>query len=242
LTPRLRAGLGAGAVLAAVAAAALSIAVSGEPAPPWERDVVEAATRVPDLLGVPARLVMQFGTFGATVGLALAVAWVTRARLGPVAVLAAGLVALGIANRLKRVVDRGRPTGVRVRELQDSSGYPSSHAAVAFGLAVVLVALVPPRWRWAPIAAATVVALARLHVGVHYPADVTGGALIGTAVGLAVVAAVDPARPGADPVDAGTGPSTPTEDRRRTETDAPGTDAERGPTRSRRPGIDADGT
>jgi membrane-associated phospholipid phosphatase len=33
-----------------------------------------------------------------------------------------------------------------------------------------------------------------MHVGVHYPLDVVGGALIGLAVGLAVVAVLDPSR------------------------------------------------
>ena len=63
-----------------------------------------------------------------------------------------------------------------------------------FGLAVVLTFLVPRRWRWVPPALAIVVGVTRMHVGVHYPLDVVGGALIGTAVGLLVVAVLDPAR------------------------------------------------
>ena len=85
------------------------------------------------------------------------------------------------------------PEGVRIREFQDSFGYPSSHAAVAVAAAVVLTALVPRRWRWAPGAAALVVALARMHVGVHYPLDLVGGALIGGAAGLLALALLDPA-------------------------------------------------
>jgi len=83
---------------------------------------------------------------------------------------------------------------VRLREAQDGFGYPSSHTATAFGAAVVLTFLVPRRWRWAPLTVAAVVGLTRMHVGVHYPLDVVGGALIGLAVGLAVVAVLDPSR------------------------------------------------
>ena len=99
------------------------------------------------------------------------------------------LGALGVANRLKFVVDRPRPDAVRVRELQENPGFPSSHAAVAFALATLVAVLLPRRWRWVPPVLACVVAATRMHVGVHYPLDLVGGALVGTAVALATVAA-----------------------------------------------------
>ncbi|HTS00279.1 MAG TPA: phosphatase PAP2 family protein, partial [Bacteroidota bacterium] len=43
------------------------------------------------------------------------------------------------------------------------------------------------KWRWAFYAWASLVALSRPAVGVHYPSDILGGALIGVAVALAVV-------------------------------------------------------
>ena len=185
--------LGVASVVLAAGLAVLTPVVASRPPGAWELEAVHTATDVTDVVGWPARVVMQLGTFGAVVSFALVTAYFLRQRLAPVAVLAGGLVSLAVANRLKAVVERERPEGVRLREAQDGFGYPSSHAAVAFGLAVVLTALVPRRWRWAPLSAALVVALARMHVGVHYPLDVVGGALVGGAVGLATVALLDPA-------------------------------------------------
>jgi membrane-associated phospholipid phosphatase len=201
-----------------VAFAALSWQVARQPPGHWEAEVVRHATHVSDLIGAPARLVMQLGTFGGAVSLAVVTLWVAgraererpapppaadptgwrRLLAGPVlpalAVLAGGLLALAAGNRTKHLVERPRPVRVRLREVQDGFGYPSSHTATAFGVAVVLTFLVPRRWRWVPVTLATVVGLARMYVGVHYPLDVVGGALVGTAVGLAVVAVLDPAR------------------------------------------------
>jgi membrane-associated phospholipid phosphatase len=185
--------LAAVATALAVAFALLSALVGDRPPGEWELATVRRATGLTDVVGYPARGVMQLGTLGAVVALGLVMAWLTGKRLPPVAVIVAALVALGIANRMKLVVERDRPAGVRIREVQDSFGYPSSHAAVAVAAAVVLTALVPRRWRWVPGALALVVALARMHVGVHFPLDLVGGALVGGAVGLLTLAVLDPA-------------------------------------------------
>ena len=177
----------------AVAFALLSAFVGDRPPGAWELVTVRRATDLTDVVGYPARGVMQLGTIGAIVGVGLVMAWLTRKRLPPVAVITAGLVALGIANRMKVIVDRARPEGVRLREAQDGFGYPSSHAAVAVAAAVVLTALVPRRWRPVPALLAAIVAVTRMHVGVHYPLDLLGGALIGGAVGLLTLALLDPA-------------------------------------------------
>lgn len=62
-----------------------------------------------------------------------------------------------------------------------TKSFPSDHAAVAFFLASLLVSH-RRKWWWAYLVAATV-ALGRVAVGVHYPLDVLGGALVGTAFG-----------------------------------------------------------
>lgn len=223
LPDRARRLLGVLAAVLGLAVVALSVEVAGNPPRAWELEAVRDATGVGDVVGVPARLVMQLGTFGGVVSLAAVTLWLVgkaererpapaasadptgwRRRLaGPrlpaLAVLAGGTLALAVCNRTKALVERDRPVGVRVREAQDGFGYPSSHSATAFGVALVLTFLVPPRWRWLPVTLATVVGVTRMHVGVHYPLDVVGGALIGTAVGLAVVAVANPSRrwPGA---------------------------------------------
>ena len=62
-----------------------------------------------------------------------------------------------------------------------SRSFPSGHAAAAFAFATgvgheSLAAAVPLR------ALAVLVAYSRVHTGVHYPADVLAGAVMGTAL------------------------------------------------------------
>jgi membrane-associated phospholipid phosphatase len=59
-----------------------------------------------------------------------------------------------------------------------NKSFPSDHAAVAFALACSM-ALVRPKWAWAALAAAAMVAFGRVLVGVHYPTDVLAGAVLG---------------------------------------------------------------
>jgi len=64
--------------------------------------------------------------------------------------------------------------------------FPSSHAVNNFAVATLFSSYYR-KWRWAFYAWASLVALSRPAVGVHYPSDILGGALIGVAVALAVV-------------------------------------------------------
>jgi undecaprenyl-diphosphatase len=65
--------------------------------------------------------------------------------------------------------------------------FPSSHAVNNFAVAT-LFSTYYPRWRGWFFAFAALVALSRPAVGVHYPSDILGGAVIGTLVALAVIA------------------------------------------------------
>jgi membrane-associated phospholipid phosphatase len=177
--------LAAAAAACGLAFVVLTALMTGTTAPGWELDVVEAATDAPDAVGYPARGVMELGTLPVATAVSV-VAWLVLQRWRPAAALAGtAVVAWFVAGRTKEIADRDRPVGVRLRDDSGGFGYPSGHAAVAFALATVAAPLVPVRWRWAPYAAATIVGLARMHVGVHYPVDVIGGALIGIGLGLA---------------------------------------------------------
>jgi undecaprenyl-diphosphatase len=82
---------------------------------------------------------------------------------------------------------RPRPEMVRlVLATPNFPSYPSGHAAMAFGVAAV-VSLVYRRWRWSIVAfsGATLIALSRIYLGLHYPSDIFGGAVLGAAVGAA---------------------------------------------------------
>ncbi len=63
-------------------------------------------------------------------------------------------------------------------ELNHWSAFPSDHAAVQFGLAAVVL-LLCRRLGVAALIWAALLNLVRVHLGVHYPTDVIGGAALG---------------------------------------------------------------
>lgn len=171
----------------------LTIAVSGQTILRGEVAVVELLNDVPTTAGWPLRVVMQLGTLAVALVVVAVVAWWTRAR-GPgptLAVLLAVAVASRADNVLKDIIDRPRPSvvleGLHVRETIGGFGFPSGHTTMAFAIAASLPPTVPRPWRWGAWALACIVGIARMHVGVHWPADVIGGAALGTAIGTSAL-------------------------------------------------------
>jgi undecaprenyl-diphosphatase len=64
--------------------------------------------------------------------------------------------------------------------------FPSSHAVNNFAVAF-LFSFFYRKWTWAFVAWASLVALSRPAVGVHYPSDILGGAIIGILVAAIVI-------------------------------------------------------
>ncbi|MGC8500158.1 MAG: phosphatase PAP2 family protein [Leptospirillia bacterium] len=71
----------------------------------------------------------------------------------------------------------------------DSWSFPSSHAVNIFCEATIL-SLVYPRATPYAFLFATLVGYSRIYIGVHYPFDVLGGAIIGAVTGFFVVKAL----------------------------------------------------
>jgi membrane-associated phospholipid phosphatase len=125
----------------------------------------------------------------------------SRLWLGSAAILAAtrggrgrraavmGLASVGVtsatANLLVKPLGRRRrpdssdAPAARRAPMPDSTSFPSGHAAAAFAFATG-VGGVAPRDAIPIRALASVVAYSRVHTGVHYPADVIAGALLGS--------------------------------------------------------------
>jgi len=66
-------------------------------------------------------------------------------------------------------------------------GFVSSHAANSFGVAMLLSLVVQKRWFWFTLMGwAALVSYSRIYLGVHYPGDILGGALLGMLSGYLV--------------------------------------------------------
>jgi undecaprenyl-diphosphatase len=65
-------------------------------------------------------------------------------------------------------------------------GFVSAHAANTFGIASFTAPLIRKKWySWAIFIWACIVSYSRTYLGVHYPGDILGGAILGFAAGTA---------------------------------------------------------
>jgi membrane-associated phospholipid phosphatase len=112
--------------------------------------------------------------------------------------LAAGFADFTASSIIKPLVKRARPCQDPVVSLTDikrvdcgpAYSFPSTHATDHFAVAFVLILLFYKKWPWIWLWAilwAGVICFAQVYVGVHYPIDVTCGAIYGALVGILFV-------------------------------------------------------
>jgi undecaprenyl-diphosphatase len=105
-----------------------------------------------------------------------------------IAVLVADVTALGLRYAI------GRPRPWRRYAIPEPLGhvpkdpsFPSGHATIAFACATVL-SYFRPRLAPAFFLLAIAIGFSRVYVGVHYPLDVLGGAVLGCVLGALLIA------------------------------------------------------
>jgi undecaprenyl-diphosphatase len=116
----------------------------------------------------------------------------SRRRFPLAATLACVTATLGaiLAALLKEAFDRDRPA-VADPSFEPAVGtpgsdsFPSGHATTAFA-AAALVGAFHPRFRIPLYGVATLVALSRVYLGVHFWLDVVAGSALGIVIGLAI--------------------------------------------------------
>jgi undecaprenyl-diphosphatase len=138
----------------------------------------------------PLDALAVFLTFAGRAGLMFVAAAIVRGLVNRKLAMAAWQTVLAVAvaslladGILKPVAHRPRPfdesaTLQVVGDRPTSGSFPSGHAATCVA-AAFLLASTWPRARAGIWAAAALVALSRVYLGVHYPTDVLAGALVG---------------------------------------------------------------
>jgi len=128
----------------------------------------------------------EYGAVWLVIGIVLAFVdpdngedWVVAGILGPVSIGLNFIVKL-IVRRPRPVIEGLPPLGGR----RITINIPSAHAASSFACATAMTRIAPEAAILFVLAAA--IAVCRPYLGMHYPSDVLGGALLGTALGLIV--------------------------------------------------------
>ena len=84
---------------------------------------------------------------------------------------------------LKPLVDRVRPYNysdavIPLGRIPSEASFPSGHTSASFSCALIYVRMLPKKYCIPLVVLATLIALSRLYLCVHFPTDVLGGFLV----------------------------------------------------------------
>jgi len=199
------------AVVCAVAvslATACGVVASNGEVPSWEEAIFHAINDLPDWLEAPMWVFQLAGLLFVPLVVAVGAAAFRRWRLAVALVMFVPLKLIIEKLVVKQLVERERPGtticgapddfdetcgNFRGDVPLDGLSFVSGHAIIAWGVATLLWPVLPSRWRWLPVAIASLNALARVYLGAHNPLDVVGGGAVGVAIGAVLVIVINPA-------------------------------------------------
>lgn len=128
----------------------------------------------------------------------LAVLWMTgarRNRLTAIALVLAFAIALLLSTLIGMVVFRPRPfmigLGHALVEHRPNSSFPSNHGLAFAVWAAVLFMLRRRAVAWLAVVLGVLVAWSRIYIGIHYPLDMVGAAVLAIPVAMAALWIVD---------------------------------------------------
>lgn len=93
---------------------------------------------------------------------------------------------------LKNIVNRTRPYVaipelVPITRLPHGASFPSGHTAISFSVAMVMILTMKKRYGIPALILASLIAISRPYVGVHYPSDVLGGFIVSSLIAFGIV-------------------------------------------------------
>ncbi|MBJ7452899.1 MAG: phosphatase PAP2 family protein [Blastococcus sp.] len=186
-----------GAVLAGLCSWAASTGTVGA----LERRAFDLVNDRPDAWRAPLWGAQLLGLLGMPLVVAVGALVLRRWRLAIALVLLVPLKLFVEKEALKELVHRERPgttiPGAVLRDVPSAGdSFPSGHAMIAFGIAVLLLPYLSRRWQVLVLVLAVLNSLARVYLGAHAPLDVVGGAAAGAAIAAVLNLVVGvPARP-----------------------------------------------